>query len=68
MIYAQDDLMKMLSDSIPQKSQPVIATFKGTRIITAHSNETVKQHNLDFRIGHRFGNIGAQSGGGVHFL
>ena len=68
MIYAQDDLMKMLSDSMPQKSQPVIATFKGTRIISAHSNETVKQHNLDFRIGHRFGNIGAQSGGGVHSL
>lgn len=68
LLYAQDDLLKMLADSVPKKSQCVIATFKSTRIISAHSNETLKHRNLDFRIAHRFGNIGAQSGGGVHSL
>ena len=50
------------------KSELVIATFKGTRVVSAQSNETLKPNNLDFRIAHRFGNIGSQSGGNIHSL
>lgn len=36
---------------------PVFQTFKDTRIINSHSVETVPNRKLDFRIGHRFGNL-----------
>lgn len=53
-LQAQDDLL----NSIETKSnEPVIATFKSSRIINAHTVETVRKRNLDFRVAHRFGNI-----------
>lgn len=64
---AQDDLLDLLADS-SLGNEPVLATFKSSRIINAHTVETVRKSNLDFRIGHRFGNIGKGSGGGVHSL
>lgn len=66
--FAQDDLMKMIDQS--ESKQSVIATFKTTRIINAHSNETVKAHTLDFRITHRFGDIegGFHSGFGLYSI
>jgi len=36
---------------------PVFQTFKDTRIINSHAVETVPNRKLDFRIGHRFGNL-----------
>ncbi len=64
--YAQDDLQKKLeADARPEKIK-VIATFKGTKIINAQTNETLKKRNLDFRITHLFGNMGKESGGGFH--
>ncbi|MES2627444.1 MAG: DUF5777 family beta-barrel protein [Bacteroidota bacterium] len=65
--YAQDDLLNMITDSTSGDS-PVLATFKSSRIINAHTVETVRKKDLDFRVGHRFGNIGGASGGGVHSL
>ncbi len=65
--FAQDDLMNLLSDSSTTK-EPVIATFKSSRIINAHTVETVRKGDLDFRVGHRFGNMGKKSGGGPHTL
>lgn len=62
--FSQDDLMKMIEQPAASK-QPVIATFKTTRIINAHSNETVKGHTLDFRVTHRFGDI-ASSSSNIH--
>src|SRR5450432_194839 len=65
---AQDDLLKVLqSESVPRKEN-VIATFKSNKIINIETNETVRKKNLDFRVGHLFGNIGKESGGGVHNL
>lgn len=55
--HAQDDLLKMLEESEPPKQEKVIATFKTTRVIQAHSIETVKGKTMDVRISHRFGNI-----------
>lgn len=46
----------------------VTATFKALKVINAHSVETVKEGTLDFRITHRFGNMGVKSNGGVHTL
>lgn len=54
---AQDDLMQMLEEAEPPKKEKVTAMFKTTRVIQAHSIETVKAQTLDVRISHRFGNI-----------
>ncbi len=54
---AQDDLLEMLDDVAPPKQEKVTATFKTTRVIQAHSIETVKGKTIDVRISHRFGNI-----------
>jgi Membrane bound beta barrel domain (DUF5777) len=39
-------------------SEKIGDTFKSTRIINAHSVETLQKRILDIRIGHRFGNLG----------
>ncbi|HRH67472.1 MAG TPA: DUF5777 family beta-barrel protein, partial [Bacteroidia bacterium] len=68
-LHAQDDLLKQLQDETPPpKNEPVLATFKGNKIINIQTNETVKKNNLDIRINHLFGNIGKQSGGSFHDL
>jgi len=66
--FAQDNLMSMLEEENPVEEGKVSATFKSMKIINAHTIEMVKAKHLDFRITHRFGNIGGASGGGVHTL
>ena len=41
----------------------VYQTFKDTRIVNTHSIETLKAGMMDFRVGHRFGDIAGESGG-----
>ncbi len=55
--YAQDDLMNMLNEEQPKQSVPVLATFKGTRIITGQSNENIAKKHLNFLILHRFNEL-----------
>src|SRR4051812_2386073 len=57
-----DALMKTLN--VPDKGQPVIATFKATRLILSQTTETVKKKELNFLVIHRFGDIGGGNGGG----
>jgi hypothetical protein len=64
--FAQDDLLKMAMENTNPEKSKVIATFKTTKLINAQTNETVHKRTLDFRIGHRFGNVGAESYGGIH--
>jgi hypothetical protein len=64
---AQDDLSKMFSDST-KKGERVIGTYKSTRIINGQSNETLKKHELDFRVAHRFGDAGGEFGGAKTFF
>lgn len=64
-LFAQDDLLKQLQSQTPPKREPVIATFKGFKIINIETNETTPKGNLDFRVGHLFGNIFPESGGGL---
>jgi len=67
--FAQtDDLEKLLDSISPPQDTKVSATFKATKLINAQSTETAKKGTLDFRITHRFGNSGGESGGGVHTL
>lgn len=47
---------------------PVYQTFKDTRIVNSHSVETLKAGELDFRIGHRFGDIAGDAGGWETFF
>lgn len=64
-IFAQSDLDSFLTaDTKPAR---VIASFKATRIVNAHSIETVRKGILDFRISHHFGDVAGTSGG-VHTL
>lgn len=56
-IYAQDDLLNMLDEEMGDEPIYTLATFKSTRIINGHSIESMKKHQLDFRINHRFGKI-----------
>lgn len=59
--YGQDDLMKELDAMAEKKTEYVTATFKGTRLINLHTIETLRKGSLDFRISHRFGDIGSGS-------
>ncbi|MCS7072939.1 MAG: DUF5777 family beta-barrel protein [Bacteroidia bacterium] len=51
-----------------QKPEKVLASYKTTRVVNAHSLETTKKQVLDFRVTHRFGSIGSKYGGGFHGL
>jgi hypothetical protein len=62
--FAQDDIMNLLDQNEKPKNEPVLESFKTTRVINAQSTETVPKNAMDLRITHRFGNIGAASGGG----
>ncbi|MCX6290520.1 MAG: DUF5777 family beta-barrel protein [Bacteroidetes bacterium] len=65
---AQDDLLKELQKESMPSHEKVLAAFKGNKIINAQTNETLQKKCLDFRVNHQFGNIGRESGGGVHTL
>jgi hypothetical protein len=55
-LMAQEDLLNMMN-SEPSKPEPVMATFKTTRILNGQSIEQVATKHLDFRINHRFNKI-----------
>ncbi|MCZ8215750.1 MAG: DUF5777 family beta-barrel protein [Cyclobacteriaceae bacterium] len=54
---AQDDLLKELEASEPDKTIYTEATFKGTRAVNGHSIETKRKGELEFLISHRFGRL-----------
>ena len=66
--YAQDDLMDMLEEEEPAENYRVGPTWKTMKLVNLHSTSMVKKKGLDFRVTHRFGSIGKNSGGGVHNL
>ncbi|HNR18567.1 MAG TPA: DUF5777 family beta-barrel protein [Bacteroidia bacterium] len=61
--HAQEDLLKLAMDENKPKNEKVEYTFKTTKLINAQTNETVHKRTLDFRVGHRFGNIGKYTEG-----
>lgn len=65
--------MQKYLDSLNQADNPpgkdkVQATFKTFKIVNAQTIETTKKGTLDFRIIHRFGNMGVSGNGGGHTL
>jgi hypothetical protein len=67
--FSQDDLLKMMDNSPADKEfNKVTATFKTLKVNNMQTTQTVGAGELDFRITHRFGNIGKASGGGIHTL
>jgi hypothetical protein len=64
--HAQDDLLGMLQTE--GSDDAIKNTFKSTMVVNAQTNETVAKRVLDFRITHRFGNMGTAAGGGPHSL
>ena len=38
-------------------------TFNSTRVINSHSTEMLEKRSMDFRVGHRFGDIAGSNGG-----
>jgi hypothetical protein len=61
-IFAQDDISSMLDSMSTPKTDYATATFKSTRIITAHSVERMIEGQLEFRISHRFGVLNTGAG------
>ncbi len=45
----------------------VFQTFKDTRVVNGQSIETLKAGRLDFRVGHKFGDLAGESGGWTTF-
>lgn len=66
--FAQDDLLSLAEEAEEKTHEKVIATFKTSKVINIQSTETVKAKTMDFRVTHRFGNIGTAGGGGAHTL
>ena len=58
-----DALDKEVSTKENNKKHFAYATFKGTHLINARTIETIKKHELDFRVSHRFGDLGGEFGG-----
>ena len=55
-IFSQD-LIDILENESPKRTDFVSSTFKGTRILNGHSIENRKKGTLEFLISHRFGRI-----------
>jgi hypothetical protein len=53
----QEDLETLIAEPTTSQPQPVIATFKTTRVVNGHSIEMVPDGELIFFIHHRFGNV-----------
>lgn len=58
-------IILLLTSSIvsSQDVTPVYHTFNDSRVINSHSTETLWKNELDFRVGHRFGDIAGTNGG-----
>lgn len=61
-------LDKEINDKESQQKRFVYATFKGTHLVNANTIETIKKKELDFRVAHRFGDIGGEFGGEKRFF
>jgi len=56
-----------LTHTYAQERELVQRTFKSTRVINTHSVETLQKNKLDFRVGHRFGDLAGDAGGWATF-
>lgn len=62
-ISAQDMDSIMQSMDAGNGNEVVLSTFKSPKLVLLQTNETQKKQELTFWVGHRFGDIGGESGG-----
>lgn len=62
--FGQDDMLAELEAEADTEISFVRATWKSPVLINTYTTETERKGVLDFKISHRFGNIGGVSGGG----
>lgn len=60
---AQEDLLAELEEEAAEENLPVEFHFKSQYLINSQTTELVNKGDMDFRITHRFGNVGGASGG-----
>ena len=63
-VFAQEEMLAVLENESDEEVTYVRATWKSPVLINAYTTETERKGVLDFKISHRFGNIGGSSGGG----
>jgi hypothetical protein len=64
----QNSVTDSLLNSISTDSKNgAVAIFKSSRLILSQTTETVKKHNLNFLIIHRFGDFAGKNGGGQFY-
>lgn len=63
---AQTDSLMREMNSKPD-NEVVMAAFKSDRLILSQTTTMVKKYNLDFKVAHRFGDIGGTDGGAKIF-
>lgn len=63
--FGQDDSLSIEDFDFGEvvEDTKISETFRSTRIISGHSNETLEKKMLEFRVEHRFGDIGGDLGG-----
>lgn len=58
-VLAQEtNLLDSLEQSQKKEKVYTTSTFKGTRLINNYTPECLRKNNLEFRVGHRFGDVG----------
>jgi len=62
--FGQHDMLAVLEAEADNEVYFVRSTWKSPMLINSYTTETERKGVLDFKISHRFGNIGGQSGGG----
>tara|TARA_Y100000589_G_scaffold29326_1_gene24463 strand:+ start:33792 stop:34685 length:894 start_codon:yes stop_codon:yes gene_type:complete len=62
--FGQNDMLAILEAEADNEVSFVRSTWKSPMLINSYTTETERKGVLDFKISHRFGNIGGQSGGG----
>src|SRR6056297_1020473 len=61
-------IVAMLGGSyLHAQALPFPSTFADTRVISTHSTEMLPHRKLDFRVGHRFGDLAGAEGGWATF-
>jgi hypothetical protein len=61
--FSQDEDVADSTAFVEEESNVISETFSSTRIINGHSIETLNKGVLEFRVEHRFGDIGGAAGG-----
>lgn len=61
--FSQEENLEDSTEFVEDESNVISETFASTRIINGHSVETLNKGVLEFRVEHRFGDMGGEAGG-----